>query len=200
MRRQPGAAVVLRETWRGRIWTARPAIVVRDAEDAQMFFVSAGMRWMCPHAPDGTQLRLPRNGWTLAERQWDTNALSFAWPGVAHAILAFWEPDWVFRGWYVNLQEPLRRTAVGFDYMDHALDIVIAPDLSTWSWKDEDELEEAVARGVFSREQASAFRGEGERALARILNREPPFDGNWTAWRPDASWPVPVLPPGWDQL
>lgn len=45
----------------------------------------------------------------------------------------FWDAaSWAFRGWYVNLQEPLRRTAVGHDMRDQALDIVIAPD-GSWS-------------------------------------------------------------------
>ena len=43
--------------------------------------------------------------------------------------------------WYVNLQEPIRHTPIGFDTMDHTLDIVIYPDMSEWKWKDEDEFE-----------------------------------------------------------
>lgn len=61
-------------------------------------------------------------------------------PGVAHAIHLWWfPPDWRFGGWYINLQEPIRPTRLGFDSMDHILDVVIEPDLS-WRWKDEDEL------------------------------------------------------------
>ena len=200
MRWKPGDRIALREIWRGRIWAARPAIVVQDADDGQMFFVAAGMRWMCPRDASGGWLRLPQDDWTLAEREWDSNALSFAWAGVAHAVLAFWERDWTHRGWYVNLQEPLRRTEVGFDYMDRELDVVIAPDLSSWSWKDEDELEEAVRRGIYTRAAARRFREEGERAIRRVTHREPPFDQDWTGWRPDPSWPVPELPPGWERI
>jgi hypothetical protein len=51
-------------------------------------------------------------------------------PGAAHAIHLWWlAPDWRFGGWYVNLQEPIRRTTLGFDYMDQMLDIVVEPDL-----------------------------------------------------------------------
>jgi hypothetical protein len=39
--------------------------------------------------------------------------------------------------WYVNFQRPMRRTAIGFDTFDLLLDLVIAPDLSRWDWKDE---------------------------------------------------------------
>jgi len=27
---------------------------------------------------------------------------------------------------------------------------------------------------------------------------DPPWPTGWEAWRPDPSWPVPELPPGWD--
>jgi hypothetical protein len=94
----------------------------------------------------------------------------------------------------------LRRTAVGFDYMDHALDVRITPDRSSWSWKDEDELEEAVARGIFTAEEARSFHVEGERAVRRVLDREPPFDEPWEDWRPNPTWRVPTFPIGWDDL
>ena len=67
-----------------------------------------------------------------------------------------------------------------------------------WRFKDEDELEEAVARGLFTRDEAAGFRAQGERAARRILERRPPFDRDWSSWRPDPSWPPPQLPPGWD--
>lgn len=198
----PGDAVVLREIWGGRIWTARPVIVVDDTLEQQMFFMPPGVRWMCPKDDRGGWLLLPARDWTLGDRvlTWE-RVLSFAWPGVAYAVLLFWnDRSDEFLRWYINLQEPLRRTAVGFDYLDHALDVVISPDRSSFAWKDEDELEEAVARGIFSTEEAHGFRAEGERAIARVLNGEPPFDRDWTAWKPDPSWGLPSLRPGWDSL
>ena len=45
-------------------------------------------------------------------------------PGDAYAIWHFWHgPEREFRGWYVNLQEPFRRTAQGYDTQDLELDI-----------------------------------------------------------------------------
>jgi hypothetical protein len=45
-----------------------------------------------------------------------------------HAIWVFWHgPQREFRGWYVNLQEPFRRTSLGVDTQDLELDILIAP-------------------------------------------------------------------------
>lgn len=194
--------MLLREVWRGRIWTARPAVAVRDDDDIAAFCVLPGTRWRAPVRRNGTPLRLPEDDWRLVDRLWvGHRILSFAWPGVAHAVLLYWEHGTdAFEGWYVNLQTPLRRTAVGFDYLDHALDAVIAPDRSSWSWKDEDELEEAVERGIFTTEEAAAFRQEGERAVLRVIDREPPFDEPWEEWRPDPMWRVPTFPIGWDEV
>jgi predicted RNA-binding protein associated with RNAse of E/G family len=155
---------------------------------------------MCPREPGGGGwLRLPRDPWELGERIWeDTHALSFAWPGRPHAVLLMWDASWTPRSWYVNLQDPLLRTPLGFDYLDLALDVIVALDRSTWSWKDEDELAEAVGRGVVSEERAAGLRPEAEALVRRILDGEPPFDRDWVGWRPDPSWGVPELPRGWD--
>jgi predicted RNA-binding protein associated with RNAse of E/G family len=194
----PGDAIALREMWLGRVWEARPATVVQDEPHQRMLYVPAGIMAMVAVDSSGRDLRLYRDHWNLAERRTSRAFLSFAWPEEPYGVLAFWEPDGTFAGWYVNLETPLRRTALGFDFTDHCLDVLIPPGRSTWTWKDEDELEEAVGRGIFSAEQAARFRAEGERAAARIIGGQPPFDRDWSGWRPDPEWPVPVLPHGWD--
>lgn len=195
----PGRSIALREIWRGRIWSARPASVVQDAEDLLMLYATPPMRWMCPRTPDGEWLRVPGSAWELGERVWEsTRALSFAWPGAPHAALLFWDEAWAPRTWYVNLQEPLRRTEAGFDYMDEELDAFVALDGSSWSWKDEDELAESVRRGNITAARAAELPVEGEAIVRRIIDRSPPFHRDWTSWRPDPSWSVPELPRGWE--
>jgi NAD(P)H-flavin reductase len=50
-----------------------------------------------------------------------------------HAVWVFWEgASRDLAGWYVNIQEPFRRTSIGFDTQDLELDIVIEPD---GSWR-----------------------------------------------------------------
>jgi len=198
MRRfRPGDAIVLRERWRGRVFHARPATLVEDEPGQTIVFVPAGARCGVPIGEDGQELRLPNRLWRLEVRERGTNGiLSFAWPGTPHAVLR-WSADPAV--WYVNLQLPLARTAIGFDTTDHALDAIVEPD-GSWRWKDEDELEQAVERGLFTAEDAAAFRAEGERAVARIVDREPPFDRDWSGWRPDPSWPAPSLPEGWERV
>jgi predicted RNA-binding protein associated with RNAse of E/G family len=122
--------------------------------------------------------------------------LSFAWPKTPYSVLLWSTPD-EGRVWYVNIESPLERTAIGFDTTDHALDVLVALDGSTVVWKDERELEEAVRGGLFSEQEADSFRRWGARAADRIRRREPPFDADWTGWRPDPSWGRPRLPHGW---
>lgn len=99
-----------------------------------------------------------------------------------------------------NLQDPLRRTPIGFNSMDHILDIVISPDRSEWRWKDEDDFEEAVAIGVYSAQKARAIRAEGERVVERMQANQSPFCDGWERWSPPPEWEIPTLPVGWDSF
>jgi predicted RNA-binding protein associated with RNAse of E/G family len=195
-RRRPGEHVVLRELWRGRVWYARPAIVVADDPDVRTFYVPPRVISLVPVGEDGSALRLYTDRWSLVrEPRGETAFLSFAFPDVAYAVILGWFPDGAFVGYYLNVQEPLRPSAHGFDTIEHILDATITPDRSSWAWKDEDELAEAVDRGIFAPEEAVAFREWGERAIAHVLERRAPFDREWDDWRPDPSWIDPALPP-----
>jgi hypothetical protein len=105
-----------------------------------------------------------------------------------------------FIGWYVNLQEPLWRTALGFDFMDQELDITVEPDLSAWHWKDEEHLLRAQRVGRFSAAQATETRAEGERVIQLMEEKASPFCDRWENWRPPAAWGIPELPVEWDKV
>ena len=45
---------------------------------------------------------------------------------------------------------------------------------------------------------AAEVRRDAEQAVALIEAWRPPFDAGLESWRPDAAWPAPELPPGWD--
>ena len=198
MRRfEPGETIALRQTWGGRVWAARPATVVEDAPDQTMLFVPVGSFWMAPFR-DGKRLKIPQSEFELVTQRYeDLHVLSFSWPDTWYAVLLFLGPDGSPHSWYVNLEEPLRRTELGFDTLDHELDVIVELD-GSWRWKDEDDLAEAIRRGVIPAQDEPRMRADGERAVRRILDREPPFDLDWTTWRPDPTWPIPVLPDGWD--
>jgi hypothetical protein len=138
---------------------------------------------------------------SFAEGTWTrARLLHLLVPGVAHAIHLWWlPPNWHFGGWYVNLQESIRRTPVGFDYMDHMLDIVIEPDLS-WRWKDADELEAAINERLVTRSWANGVRREGERVIRRLDAGLAPFCDGWEHWQPEPAWSMPELPDGWQDV
>lgn len=190
-----GEAVALREVWEGRVFHARPVTVVEDTPARSMFYVPPVVRSLEPQDDEGAPLRIPDREWHLQDHEvHHLPFLSFAFPETSYAILASWDAETgAFRGWYINLQSPLRRTDVGFDTCEHVLDVLIPPDRSSWTWKDEDELAQAVEEGLFSQAEAARFRAAGERAAERIIMREPPFDEDWEGWRPDPAWSTPEL-------
>jgi hypothetical protein len=196
---QPGDAIALRERWGSAIFEARAATVVQDLPEQTMLFVPAGVVCAIGYDDEGIELRIPDRPWHLELRpRGDFDILSFAWPDTPYAILLLRNTDGSPRGWYVNIQSPLTRTPVGFDTVDHALDILVSIDRSSWTWKDEDELAEAIAIGLVTEADAASFRYWGERAVEHLVLHLPPFDETWEDWRPDPSWPAPELPMRWD--
>ena len=191
--------VVLRELWEGRIFEAIPARIVEDRGDRRTCYIGPCVA-KSARGTGGDWLRLPKGQWTLHDRPSRDHLLSFSFDGVAAATLLIWNAEWEPRHWYVNLETEPRRTSIGFDYTDHALDVLVSIDRTTVTWKDEGELDEAVGLGLFTQEEASSFRRDGDRAVEKLVNREPPFDRDWTDWRPDPSWTEPDLPAGWDRL
>jgi hypothetical protein len=184
-----GAEIEFREEWAGRTWEVRPVVVVADSPELIALFTPPDRPALAALSAGGSRMRLPVGEWELgAVKTFEFPVLGLHVPGTAHSVLLIWEPDWSLRQWYINLESDLRRTADGFECEDHVLDVVVAPDLSTWRWKDEDELEEALARGLFTSEQAAEFRAEGQRAIEWLQARRPPLDRDWASWRPPTGW------------
>jgi hypothetical protein len=195
---RPGDEILLREVWGAHVWTARPVRVVQDSDALIALYVAPGTRWT---GPDG--LRMPPSdlsGWPMEERVWGNGGtLRLTRPGARHSVLAFYEPAPGLRSWYVNIEEPLRRTRLGFDFTDLLLDMLVTPDLH-WSLKDEDELARAVEIGLISPETAAAVRAEVACVIESISSGNHEFEAKWRNWRPDPGWSIPVLPIGWEVL
>lgn len=185
-----GDVVAVRELWHGRVWKARPWIVVEDLPERLVLWIPRGSRTRIPES----RSPVPLGEWSLAEGTFGTSALRVTHPGQSHSILHFFEGDGTFERWYVNLERPLVRSTVGFDLADLFLDLLVERD-GSHRWLDEDELEQAVAAGLLAAEDAVAARAEGEAVLARN-----PFPTGWESWRPDPAWALPELPEGWDRI
>ena len=196
-----GDIIVLRGIWKGELWWACPVYVVQDSTELIAFYWPAGTlvkRW--ERRPAVQDLLTPHV--QLINAEWiETDVLSLVQPGTAHSIDIMWEAGQrIQRCWYVHLQEPLRRTGIGFDTMDQILDIVISPDRSHWRWKDEEEFTEAERIGVYSPKEAQAIRLEGERVIAMLRSQATPFYDCWEAWDPPEEWDGPSFPVGWEDM
>lgn len=197
---EPGQGIALREVWRGRVYSIIPVRVAQDMSSWTALYLPPNTSSLWPHTRDGETLRIPVDEWVLDGGPWTGGDILYLFqPGLGYTATAFWDKERVFEGWKIDLVEPIHRTRLGFDYMDQLLDILVSADRSTWRWKDEDEVLEARARGVFTAQQAGDLYRRGEGALQALLAGEPPFDRDWVNWTPDPSWRIPVdLPEGWE--
>ncbi len=97
-----GDQILLREIFRGRLWTARPATVAAVRDDLVAVYLAPGTIFKVPAntSRDGILERLAR-GWELRDHEWTRGrTLHLLRPEVAHAIHLWWRPpDWRFGGW-----------------------------------------------------------------------------------------------------
>ena len=207
----PGRPVLYRNIASGRVVNVRPCRVVSDDERGLLLWLARGSVVATEVAEDGRELRdMPFTEWAglrhrLVESSWrGPGILKFLPPGVPHSVWFFFDDAGRFASWYVNLEEPGVRwddgPIGGVDTVDQDLDIVVEPDRS-WAWKDEDEFAERLALPdhYWVRDEDAVW-AEGRRVIKVIEAGEFPFDGTWTTFTPDPSWPTPrVLPPGWDR-
>lgn len=195
----PGQTIILRQMFCGKIWEVRPVIIERDTPELRVCYIPPGTVWKTPAENISPAERL-KQPWTLTDAQWGYGGmLRLTLPGLKYSVLLLRNADGSLYEWYINLEEPMRRTLLGYDYEDNVLDAVITPDLKSWEWHDTDELEEAVSLGLYTPEQAASFYTEGKKAVEWLRSGKSPFN-DWVNWCPDPSWPVPVLPDGWDMV
>ena len=197
-----GDKVLLRGVWRRKLWFAIVAYIVADTDDLIALYWRAGTPNKIPGWRLSAQDILVEERLKLIDSTWTrTDLLMLVKPGASHSVELMWDKDTSeFLCWYVNLQEPLRRTPLGFDTMDQALDIVISPDRAKWRWKDEQEFADMMELGLISPGEAQAIRAEGERVIQMSATNQPPFCDGWEKWSPPDDWSIPEFPQNWDQL
>jgi len=183
----PGQVVLRREVLNdGRAWLVAPVIVVRDE-----------LNLLATYLAENTPFDFPEGDWPSADGRhpwhgrgrWQGHGLLMLQrPGDAYAIWVFWHgPEREFRGWYVNLQEPFRRTAEGYDTQDLELDIWV-PLEGDWQWKDDELLDERVREGRFTAGQAAEIRAVGRSVAADLDAGRRWWSNDWASWTPDPSW------------
>jgi hypothetical protein len=178
-----------------------PAIIVRDTADEVVAYQAPGsIMKRRNHESGGPGRRVVqgvRDGYEdVVWHRW--RRLFLRGPADERQISLFWDSETdALRFWYIDLVTPLRRTATGFEAVDHGIDVVVEPDMRSWRWKDAEELVWYVEHGRYSQAEADHIRAEAEAAVARLLRERDQFEG-WLRWRPDPSWPIPSVPDGWD--
>jgi protein associated with RNAse G/E len=202
-----GDVIVHQEVWRDRLWAARPLVVAEDTPERLLLWLPKGTVRKVPMTPPhrvdpGDRIirvveLLDRCDWIHVDHAWDVSSLWLLRPGDWHAVWISWLPSGKQFGWYVNLQRPFRRTPIGIESMDLMLDVVVEPDRS-WRWKDEDEFDQLLERGIFDPPLGGRVRDEAASVIRRLEADEPPFSEPWPSWQPDPSWPMPELVAGWE--
>jgi len=196
---QPGEHITLRGVWDKVFW-AYPTIVVQDTPDLVVLYMPAGV------LGKNTDHRLvPKDFFcpeeiNIVDNQWvRTDVLMIIVPNEPFSVYAMWKAgtkDLIC--WYINLQEPIRRTQIGFDTMDHMLDIVVNPEMTEWNWKDEDEIVEAERLGLYSQEKVRKIWADGENAVNLLISERQSAYKKWETWRRNLEWETPSLSPMWD--
>lgn len=185
-----------REIWRGKPWLGTAVFVVEDSPDLLVSYLPEEAPFAFPEGnwpgPDGRHPWHGRGGWH------GHGVLMLQRPGERYAVWHFWKgPERAFTGWYLNLQEPARRTAIGYDTQDLELDVWV-PAGGAWSFKDDDLLEMRIREGRFTREEVASIRALGDEIGAMLDRGERWWDPRWTEWRPDPAFRGPMLPAGWE--
>jgi len=178
----PGDVVLRREVRNsGWAWLELPVVVVRDDDELLATYVASGTPFTFPPGPE-THPWSGRSAWQ------GHGVLMLQRPGDAYAVWVFWHgPDREFRSWYLNLQEPFRRRADGYDTQDLELDLIVHTD-GRVERKDEELLDLRVREGRFTQDQVREIRAGAERIEAELATRGHWWDAWWAVWEPDPAW------------
>ena len=206
-----GTHITGRGIWFGRVFAAWPFVVVEETDELIAAYIPPGAIWKRPADLEGNDVRLPHGDWGYNDDVWHGHGMVRIFVrGASHSVLVFLghrevssHPRKVrdVECWYINLEQPFVRTPIGIDTRDNHLDLVFPGDLSSHRWKDEHELDEAVAFGSVTAAEAAAFRAEGECVIEWVQRADhPAIDDRWRDWTPVEGWGVPVLAPEWETL
>ena len=191
--RARGEPIVGREVWHDEPKVGWAGIVVEDTPELLALYMPEGSPF--GFAADFFGAPHP---WSHHDRWEGHGVLQLQRPGEVYAVWVFRHgPDREFRGWYVNLQEPFRRTRLGFDTQDLELDIVVGLD-GSWRYKDDEKLEPWIDRGRWTAGEVAAIRREGASIGAELDAGRRWWSDEWAGWIPDQRWRVPALRADWD--
>ena len=184
----------------------RPVTVVADDDRHLAVWLAPGTRMLYPVLADGSEIRSLEGGQRFtapcaqAVRDWSGAGILVVFqPGTMYSVWFFETGPGVRDSYYVNIEAPFTRTAMGIESSDLVLDVVVQADHS-FRYKDEDELEFAHQAGVLTTSQVVQIRRAAASAVEVITRWGFPFDAGFESFRPDPAWVIPGLPANaqWD--
>ncbi len=193
-----GDQVVRREFLHGHPWIGFTTYVVYDQPDLLAVYLPTGSELAFPDWPFD-QWEHP---WRVAgHTHWSGHGkLMLQRPSDAYSVDLFWRGDErEFMGWYINLQDPVKRYATAFDTLDHELDYWLGPD-GTWTEKDGELFEQRVREGRYGDDLAESVRAVGASVRQMLANGEQWWDHAWAQWEPPVEWAATTLPVGWEAV
>ena len=192
-----GDWVVRREVLPNGPWEGSLVKIIEDSPERLISYIPEGSPLGFPDGdwptPDGTHPWSTRNAWhghgcLMIQRPEDEYAIWHFWLGSKREFLC----------WYINLQEPFRRTSIGYDTQDLELDFIVYPD-GRWEIKDDELMDQRIREGRWSEERVAEIRAEGATIAARLEAGERWWPKEYCNWEPDSTWTVPnSLPAGWE--
>ncbi|HEX5407955.1 MAG TPA: DUF402 domain-containing protein [Pseudonocardiaceae bacterium] len=191
----------------GKVWTATPNRVLADSGEHIVLAVWPGIEmcapttwihWLRTGDDDVRGQAIPNlvtGTWETGRWTWqDTVLVSRFGIGDYFSVHRYLRADGHPAAWYVNFEKPFRRTPIGIDTMDLLVDLVVAPDLASYTWKDEDEYAQARRIGLIDDTLHAHVTTARERVVELVKAHEGPFAEDRSAWRPEPDWPLPTLP------
>jgi len=196
----PGAQILWQyKSPRGLPWID-PMTVVQDDSNGLVAWLAAGTETLQAQRPDGSDLRADRSKLFSGDRvgvrrPWkDHDVLRVSPTGKRWSVWLCWDCNTrEFKGWYGNLEAPLRRDGDMVLTRDHTLDLLVAPD-RRHGRKDEDELAIARSVGWYTQGEVDEILDAAAELEAVIEVWGSPFCDGWEDFKPDPSWPLPALP------
>ena len=171
----------------GRAWLELPVVVVRDEPELLATYIAEGTPFHFPAGdwptPSG------RHPWHGRPAWQGHGVLMLQRPGEAHAIWVFWHgPAREFTGWYVNLQEPFRRTRAGLRHAGPRARHLGAGRAAAGNGRMRTCSRNASAKAGYTPEQVEETWAEGRRVVAELEAGRRWWDPWWALWEPDPAW------------
>lgn len=206
-----GARVVRRDVLDGKVWSAAPYRVITSTDGtlvlacwpgAESLAASTFTSWLRTGDDSVRKQAIPN----LAARQWELDR--FTWrdttlsicssEGDYFSVCRYARPDETplgHDGWYVNFELPRQPTAIGYDTFDLLLDLIVAPDLASYTWKDQDEYAQGRRLGLITDALHARVDQARQQVIALIKEQRAPFAGDWAIQHPAPGWRALILPP-----